>query len=104
MSLEIAHSELAAPRHDLVITPPGAGPRVTAENTQKKIGQNLARVTGRDDIRVGVLLDDPTSDTTQPPIAIVCEFLRKPDSSDLVEAQRLCWNYSTAPALFTVEP
>jgi hypothetical protein len=104
MSLEIAHSELAWPPPDQVINPPGAGPRVIAQNTRKKIGQNLARVTGRDDIRVGVLLDDPTSDTTQPPIAIVCEFLRKPDSSDLVEAQRLCWNYSTAPVLFTVEP
>jgi hypothetical protein len=104
MSLDLAHAELAWPPSDQVINPPGAGPRVIAETTRKKIGQNLARVTGRNDIRVGVLLDDPTSDTTQPPMAIVCEFLRRPDFTELVEAQRLCWNYSTAPVLFTVEP
>ena len=104
MSLDLAHAELAWPPSEQVIHPPGAGPRVIAETTRRKIGQNLARVTGRDDIRVGVLLDDPTSDITQPPMAIVCEFLRTPDFKELVEAQRLCWNYSTAPVLFTVEP
>ena len=104
MSLEIAHSSLAWPPPDHVMDPPGAGARIIANIAQKKIGQTLSRVTQRDDVRIGVLLEDATSDSTQAPIAVVCEFKRRADPRDLAEAQRLCWNFSAAPALFTVEP
>lgn len=84
--------------------PKGAGPSVYARLVKEKIGQAISRrpdVTGLD---VGVLTSNPDADTTEAPIAIVCEFHNPVSEDTIKEAHALAWNFSRSPLLITIEP
>jgi len=55
-------------------------------------------------MEAGVLAADPNSDSTEVPIAIVCEFRSGATEEALREAHRLAWNFSRVALLITLEP
>lgn len=85
-----------------IFNPSGTGAKVLVELAQKKLGRALERVAGARGVRVGVLASDP--DTTEAPLAIVCEFPRQVEQNVLLVAQRLAWNFSRSLLLITIEP
>ena len=75
-----------------------------ARLARQKLGGALGRLSDGAGVRVGVLSPDPEADSTEVPIAIICEFSRAVSQDTLEEAQRLAWNFSRAPLLLTIEP
>jgi hypothetical protein len=55
-------------------------------------------------VRVGVLMADPRSSDSEPPLAIVAEFDSPIEEPILRELHRLSWNFSHSPTLVTIEP
>jgi hypothetical protein len=53
---------------------------------------------------MGVLAPDPSDNSSQQPLAIVCEFQSAATPDALREAHRLAWNFSRSPLLITLEP
>lgn len=104
MSIDRIHQQLGWPKPEELWQPSGAAPRVYAALADRKIGDALRRVEVRAGIRVGVLSPDSADDSSQLPIAIVCEFQAPATSVVLAEAHRLAWCFSRAPLLITVEP
>ena len=104
MSLEDACSQLGWPEPKEVLEPTGAGPRVFVELVKQKIEQALHRMPDGRTARVGVLARDPKSDSTEEPLAIVCEFKKTASPQTLAEAHRLAWNFCRARILLIVEP
>lgn len=94
------HEKLGWPSRAEILTPSGEGARVFAELARAKIGNAL---TSEDD-RIGVLMQNPNTSTTEPPLAIVCEAKRSLGDDQLRELQRLGWNFSKSPMLVTIEP
>jgi hypothetical protein len=104
MTLEMAISNLGWPSETDIFEPKGAGARVTLDLARRKIGQALARLPGGDRVRVGLLCVDASADSTEAPIAIVCDFPTAVPEETMLEAHRLAWNFSRAPLLLIVEP
>lgn len=104
MFVDIAHTELGWPTRDQILNPKGAGPSIYAQLVREKIGRALSR---REDVRgldIGILASNPDLDTTEAPLAIVCEFHNRVSDETLKEAHSLAWNFSRAPLLITIEP
>lgn len=95
---------LAWPDADAITGPDGAGAAVYAQLVQSKIGRTLQLREDARDAQVGVLLADPASSTSDPPLAIVVAFPEAVSADTLRELQRLAWNFSHAPTLITIEP
>jgi hypothetical protein len=87
-----------------VFEPNGAGARVYADEVKRKIGSELRRRFPNLTVETGVLAADPNSDSTEAPIAIVCEFPSRASENALKEAHRLAWNFSRTALLITLEP
>ena len=104
MSLEQTQIELGWPEKKWILHPPGAGAAVNVALAQEKIRRALASWNGATDAKVGILALDPTSEETQSPLALVCEFPRPVPTPTLIELHRLAWNFCRTPVLLTVEP
>jgi len=104
ISLENAHIDLHWPPPDEIINPLGSGPSVYARLAKEKIGQAISRLSDGDGIKVGVLTGDPLSNTTESPIAIVCETSRTLSQNTLRQIHKLAWNFSRSPLLIIIEP
>lgn len=89
---------------DEILNPSGDGAKVYAELVKKKIERTLKFERNIEDIKVGVLVNDPTSNKTQLPIAIVCEFQTKIDIETLNLTHKLSWNFCRSPLLIIIEP
>jgi len=104
MLLEIACQNLGWPSHQEILRPKAAGPRHYAERVAQKIGQALQRMLDGEEVITGILCADSHADTSEAPIAVVCQFSRMVGDDILREAQRLCWNFSRTALLITLEP
>ena len=104
MLLEIACQNLGWPSHQAILRPKAAGPRHYAERVEQKIGDVLRRKFHGVEVTTGILCADPNADTSEAPIAVICQFSRMVSDDTLREAQRLCWNFSRTALLITLEP
>ncbi len=102
--LDRAHEILGWPRREDLFNPSGAAKSVMAKAADRKIGNSVRRFEEAAGARVGILSGNPASDTTESPLALVCEFPRPVSERVFREAQRLAWNFSLSPMLITVEP
>ena len=100
--LQEAHEKLGWPRAEEIFAPSGLATQLTAELADQKIGRALRSLTGDRHLRVGVLPSNANS--TEAPLALVCEFSRPASPEALIEAQRLAWNFSRSLLLLTIEP
>lgn len=104
MLLDEAHDTLGWPTRKQVVQPDGAGARVFADFAQQKIGEALRRKYPGLQVATGILAADPHSNSTEAPLAIVCEFPSGAGDKELAEAHRLAWNFSRTALLLTLEP
>src|SRR5687768_2160996 len=104
MLLDDAHQKLGWPEPSAVLRPTGAGPSVYAQLVQAKLGRTLKRRGDVDGLEVGILAADPSSNKTEAPLAVVCQFKREASAAVLEEAHRLAWNFCRSPLLITLEP
>ncbi len=103
MSLAEVAKQLDWYSEDEIINPSGFGAKIYADLVKKKIQRTL-KIEKNIDVNVGVLVNDPTSDDTQTPIAIVCEFQTKIDIETLNLTHKLSWNFCRSPLLIIIEP
>ena len=92
------------PDRPQVFEPAGAGARAYADEVERKIGAELRRQFPNLTVEAGVLAADPNSDSTEAPIAIVCEFRNGATEEALKQSHRLAWNFSRTALLITLEP
>lgn len=104
ISLETTHKVLGWPLPADVTQPRGAGAEVFAALVREKVGRPLRSGAGASLSRIGVLMADPDTATSDPPLAIVVESESELATDDLRELQRLSWNFSHAPTVITIEP
>jgi len=104
MLLSEAHSILGWPSPAQVLDPTGSGARVYADFAKRKIGAALARRFPGLKVDTGILAADPNSESTEAPIAVVCQFPSGATIDALNEAHRLAWNFSRTALLITLEP
>jgi hypothetical protein len=71
---------------------------------QQKVGKALSRTFGLTHIQTGVLSANSFADTAEAPLAVVVQFSANVPDDVLRETQRLCWNFSKAALLVTLEP
>lgn len=102
--LQQTSQHLGWPTPAQVLRPTGGGPSQHARVVEQKIGNALARRFGLHGVTTGVLAADPLSDTSDAPIAVVCQFDVHVTDDVLRETHRLCWNLSHASLLVTLEP
>ena len=103
MSLERLTDDLGWPKKQWILDPPGAGAAVNAVLAQQKIRHSFRTSELDQDMDVGVLSLDPTADSTQAPLAVVCAFNQPATNSTLAKLHRLAWNFSRTPLLLTVD-
>src|SRR5437899_960680 len=103
MLLDLMAAKLGWPRPTELLAPPGAGAAVYAEAIGGKIRRRLSQILNTQ-IHVGLLTSDLSSDATEPPLALVCEFPSPVPQEVLRELHRLAWNFSRSPLLITLEP
>ena len=92
------------PEEDYVLSPPGAGPAVYSRLARLKIEKPLTRLLGPDHVKVGILARDPESDSSDPPVSLICEFNRAITPNELNTTRKLAWNFCRSPLLITLEP
>jgi Eco57I restriction-modification methylase len=92
------------PSRAQAFSPKGAGARICAEEVRRKIASELRRQFPGVAVEIGILAADPNSDSTEAPIAIVCEFPSGATEEALERAHQLAWNFSRAALLITLEP
>jgi Type I restriction-modification system methyltransferase subunit len=101
MLLDQATEKLGWPDRRDVMKPSGEGNRVLAELAQEKIGLPLKREGAQ--VEVGILSPSPSGTDTEAPLAIVCEFSKRPSDRLYALAHRLAWNFSRTRLLITAE-
>jgi hypothetical protein len=99
-----AHQFFGWPDRSRVFDPKGAGAHAYADEVKRKIGAELRRQFPSLSVEAGVLAADPNSDSTEVPIAVVCEFRSGATEEALRQAHRLAWNFSRTALLITLEP
>jgi hypothetical protein len=104
MWLQEASIHLGWPSVDELTTPSGGGPSHCAQSVQQKVGKALCRKFDLKDLRTGLLCANSYADTAEAPLAIVVQFSAAVPDDVLRETQRLCWNFSLAALLVTLEP
>ncbi len=104
ISLESTHEFLGWPAPREITDPQGAGAGVCASLVRDKIGRALIRFSDAQNAKLGILVPDSHSVSTQTPIAVIANFDRLVSERTLRELQRLCWNFSHTPTLITFEP
>jgi hypothetical protein len=104
MRLEDATQYLGWPNTDQVTRPTGGGPKHYAQMVEQKIGKVLQRKFELRAVTTGILSANAMADTAEAPLAIVVQFSEMVADDVLRETQRLCWNFSRAALLVTLEP
>ena len=104
MRLEDTTRHLGWPSPDEVKQPKGGGPKHYAQLVQQKIGNVLQRKFHLRAVTTGILSTNSVADTAEAPLAIAVQFSEVVQDDVLREAQRLCWNFSRAALLVTLEP
>jgi hypothetical protein len=72
MGFEILQEKLGWPDQKEIFHPQGKGIQITHSYIQEKIKRNI----DRNDLRVGVLTNNPKSQNTEAIFSIICEFKR----------------------------
>lgn len=104
MLYDDVHNWLGWPDPEQVFEPSGAGAKVYAEFARKKI-QGAMEIAHRGvKVKVGVIAADPNSDSSEAPLALVCEFPHAASDEVLDLVHRLAWNFSRTALLITLEP
>ncbi|MEG3900918.1 N-6 DNA methylase [Microcoleus sp. B4-C5] len=102
--LELAHKNLHWPTPQQILEPSGAGPSIYARKAKEKLGRTISRLPDGDGVQIGVLAANPQGDSTEAPIALVCDFPREVSEDTLRKTYRLAWSFSRTPSLITIEP
>ena len=103
MTLARAIANLGWPDETSIMAPSGAGPAVTVDLARNKVGQCLQSLEGGRNAKVGVLSADAEANTTEAPLALVCEFAQPVPETTIAEVHRLAWNFCRTPLLVTVD-
>jgi hypothetical protein len=103
-SLKDAQIHLHWPPRNQITNPTGSGPGVYAQLAKEKIGRTINLLLGGPQIQVGVLSGNPLSNTTESPIAIICEVSKSLSPNTLRQIHKLAWNFSRSPLLIIFEP
>ena len=98
------HNWLGWPDSKQAFAPAGAGAKVYADFAQKKIQRAMEAEHRGVKVKVGVLAADPNSDSSEAPLALVCEFPRAAGDDVLDLVHKLAWNLSRTALLITLEP
>ncbi len=98
------HDWLGWPNRKQAFEPSGAGAKVYAEFAQKKLIGALSQTHPGLEISVGVIAADPNSDSSEAPLALICEFPRAVSEQVLDLTHQLAWNFSRTALLITLEP
>ncbi len=104
MWLDDLSQELGWPSAERVTSPQGGGQGHYARQIRTKIGDALAKLCRGIIVETGVLTSNSDADSSEAPLAIVCQFQKAVGDDVLREAQRLAWNFTRASLLITLEP
>lgn len=102
--LELAHKKLHWPTPEQILEPSGAGPSVYARIAREKLGRTISKLSDGHGVQIGVLSANPQGDSTETPIALVCDFPGEVSEETLKKTYRLAWSFSRTPSLITTEP
>jgi N-6 DNA Methylase len=102
--LELAHEKLHWPTPQQILEPSGAGPSVYARIAREKLGRTISKLSDGHGVQIGVLAANPQGDSTEAPIALVCDFQQEVSEDTLRKTYRLAWSFSRTPSLITTEP
>ncbi len=102
--LELAHEKLHWPTPQEILEPPGAGPSVYARIAREKLGTTISKLSDGHGVQIGVLSANPKGDSTETPIALVCDFPTEISEETLRKTYQLAWSFSRTPSLITTEP
>ena len=102
--LELAHEKFHWPTPQEILEPSGAGPSVYAQIAKEKLGRTISKLPDGQGVRIGVLAGNPKGDSTETPIALVCDFPGEVSEETLKKTYRLAWSFSRTPSLITTEP
>jgi hypothetical protein len=104
MWLDDFSQHLGWPSAERVTSPKGGGQEHYARQIKTKIGDALTRFAKGVTVETGLLTSNSDADSSEAPIAIVCQFSQAVGDDVLREAQRLAWNFTRASLLITLEP
>ena len=102
--LELAHEKLHWPTPQEILEPSGAGPSVYAQIAKEKLGRTISKLPDGQGVLIGVLAGNSQGDSTETPIALVCDFPGEVSEETLKKTYRLAWSFSRTPSLITTEP
>jgi len=102
--LELAHQKLHWPTPKEILDPSGAGPSVYARIAREKLGRTISKLADGQGVQIGVLAANSQGDSTETPIALVCDFPAEVSEETLKKTYRLAWSFSRTPSLITTEP
>ena len=102
--LELAHEKLHWPTPKEILEPSGAGPSVYAQIAKEKLGRTISKLSDGHGVQIGVLAGNSQGDSTETPIALVCDFPGEVSEETLKKTYRLAWSFSRTPSLITTEP
>ncbi len=102
--LELAHEKLHWPTPQEILEPRGAGPSVYAQVAREKLGRTISKLSDGHGVQIGVLAANPQGNSTEIPIALVCDFPGELSEETLKKTYRLAWNFYRTPSLITTEP
>ncbi|MDZ8262639.1 HsdM family class I SAM-dependent methyltransferase [Nostoc sp. ChiQUE01b] len=102
--LELAHEKLHWPTPQQILEPSGAGPSFYARIAREKLGRTISKLSDSHGVQIGVLAANPEGDSTETPIALVCDFQQQVSEDTLRITYRLAWSFSRTPSLITTEP
>ena len=102
--LELAHEKLHWPTPQEILDPSGAGPGVYAGIAREKLGRTISKLSDGYGVQIGVLAGNPQGDSTETPIALVCDFPTEISEETLRKTHQLAWSFSRTPSLITTEP
>lgn len=104
MSYDRIQQWLGWPDRDQAFAPSGAGANAFVEFAQKKIQGALNSEHRGTAVKIGVIAADPNSDSSEAPLALLCEFPRAAKDEVLDLVHKLAWNLSRTALLITLEP
>ena len=102
--LELAHEKLHWPTPQEILEPSGAGPSVYARIAREKLSRTISKLSDGHGVQIGVLSANPQGDSTETPIALVCDFPTEISEETLRKTHQLAWSFSRTPSLITTEP
>jgi hypothetical protein len=104
MWLDDFSNQLGWPSAERVTSPKGGAQEHYARQIRTKIGDALTKLTKEVKVETGIVSSNSDADSSEAPLAIVCQFDQAVGDDVLREAQRLAWNFRQAALLITLEP